>query len=97
MFRLYASKHPIEPAIDFEKLAGMTEGYSGADIKGVVDKAVQIAIREYLEKAGMNGAEAKLRWEHLIEALRYVRPTQGKQVDMIRATTQGQQQRFGVN
>jgi len=96
MFRMYVSRHPHSDQIDYDRLATLTEGYSGADIKGVVDKATQIAIREHIEGSDANGNEAKLRPDHILEALKSVRPSIGRQLDMMR-TTQSQQQRLGVN
>jgi transitional endoplasmic reticulum ATPase len=95
MLRLYLSKHPSDSGFDFAKFAELTEGYSGADLKGVVDRAVQLAIREHLVTKEINGKEAKVTPEHLLEALKVVKPTQGKQIELMR-TTQSQQQRFGV-
>jgi transitional endoplasmic reticulum ATPase len=95
MLSLYLSKHPSDKGFDFDKFADLTEGYSGADLKGLVDRAVQLAIREHLMAKGINGKEAKVTPEHLLEALKVVKPTQGKQIELMR-TTQSQQQRFGV-
>jgi len=38
--------------IDFEELANLSEGYSGADIAAVCREAKLLAIREKIEKSG---------------------------------------------
>jgi len=56
---------------------------------------VQLAIREYVELKEKDGAEPKLRVEHLLEALKTVKPSQGKSIELVRSTQT--QQRFGVS
>ncbi|MCI4333024.1 MAG: AAA family ATPase, partial [Thermoplasmata archaeon] len=48
IFRIHLKGVPSEGAVDFGKLAGMTDGFSGADIASVVDDAKLIALREQL-------------------------------------------------
>ncbi|MEM0271222.1 MAG: CDC48 family AAA ATPase [Thermoprotei archaeon] len=95
ILKLYVNKHTHDDDIDYLKLAQLTDGYSGADLKGVVDRAVQLAIREYVELKEKNGAEPKLRAEHLFEALKTVKPSQGKSIELMRSAQP--QQRFGVS
>ncbi|PSN91346.1 AAA family ATPase [Candidatus Marsarchaeota G2 archaeon OSP_D] len=95
IIKLYVNKHPHDENIDYLRLSQLTEGYSGADLKGVVDRAVQLAIREYIELKEKDGAEPKLRAEHLLEALKTVKPSQGKSIELVRSTQT--QQRFGVS
>jgi len=95
IIKLYVNKHPHDENIDYLRLSQLTEGYSGADLKGVVDRAVQLAIREYVELKEKDGAEPKLRVEHLLEALKTVKPSQGKSIELVRSTQT--QQRFGVS
>jgi transitional endoplasmic reticulum ATPase len=95
ILKLYVNKHPHDENIDYLRLAQLTEGYSGADLKGVVDRAVQLAIREYVDLKEKDGAEPKVRAEHLLEALKTVKPSQGKSIELVRSTQP--QQRFGVS
>ncbi|MCI4325735.1 MAG: AAA family ATPase [Thermoplasmata archaeon] len=48
IFRIHLKGVPVEGSVDYGKLAGMTDGFSGADIASVVDDAKLIALREQL-------------------------------------------------
>ncbi|HEX8668628.1 MAG TPA: AAA family ATPase [Allosphingosinicella sp.] len=62
---------PVEPGLDLDGVAGMTSGYSGADLENLVNTAVDLAIEESLS----SGTEHPVARRHLIEAAREVRPT----------------------
>lgn len=57
--------------VDAEHLARITPLFSGADLRGLVDQAVELVIDEVLEW----GDELPLRTQHLVAALRGIRPT----------------------
>lgn len=42
----------LDPSVDLDKLAEMLEGYSGSDIRDVVQDAYAIVVREVFEKGG---------------------------------------------
>jgi SpoVK/Ycf46/Vps4 family AAA+-type ATPase len=71
IFRIHLTGRPQDKGIDAEALAKVTSGFSGADIQHVVETACDIAIEETLE----NGKEAPLRREHLLAALKEIKPT----------------------
>ena len=48
IFRIHLKGVPTEGVVDFGDLSRRSEGYSGADIAGVVDEAKLIALREQL-------------------------------------------------
>jgi SpoVK/Ycf46/Vps4 family AAA+-type ATPase len=58
-------ERPVEGGIDIAELARKTGGFSGADLRNLVETAVDEAIEESI--AG--GAEHPLRMEHLRRAL----------------------------
>ncbi len=60
--------------IDFEELANLSEGYSGADIAAVCREAKLLAIREKIEKSG----EGLVAMDHLKKALHKVNPSLDK-------------------
>lgn len=49
IFKLIMRNRPIE-RLDYDKLASLTEGFSGADLKGVCEIATDIPLTESLEK-----------------------------------------------
>lgn len=62
---------PSESALDFEKLAKATSGFSGADLMNLVETAVDEAIDESILKE----SEVPVSKKHLEQALSDVKPT----------------------
>lgn len=56
--------------LDLERLAKMTEYYTPAEIKGIVNKAILLAIR----RAKTTGEKPVLTMEDLIESMKYIKP-----------------------
>jgi len=56
IFRANLRKSPVEPAVDIEQLASATEGFSGADITEICQRAAKNAIRESVN-AGIERAK----------------------------------------
>ena len=48
LFQLYLSKAPLDSDVDFNALASMTQGYTGADIANICNKAKVEALEEHL-------------------------------------------------
>jgi len=61
---------PVGP-IDFEVLAKKTDGYSGADLKAVIDVAVEAKLREAMR----SGSVQPLTASDLIDAIKRHKPT----------------------
>ena len=68
IFRVHTRRVPLADDVDLDRLAELTEGYSGADIEAVVREAVMIKLREKLEPG-----EVEMR--HFLEALKRVPPS----------------------
>lgn len=51
IFKIHLDKIPTD-TIDYHRLASLTENYSGADIKGIIDKVAEAVIEEILESGG---------------------------------------------
>lgn len=66
---LLAAK-PCE-ALDFEALAKKTDGFSGADLKAVVDAAIEDKLRE----AFRSGQPAPIKQKDLLKAVKRVKPS----------------------
>lgn len=64
IFALYLDELPIE-TLDYEALAAASEGFSGADIKGVVDRVSEATIEAILE----SGEEVKITQGALMETV----------------------------
>jgi len=70
ILRLQLKGRPVED-MDFEALAKKTDGFSGADLKAVVD----LAVEEKLRAAMKSGSIHPLRTADLTDALKRHRPT----------------------
>ncbi|MCI0527409.1 MAG: AAA family ATPase, partial [Nitrospira sp.] len=51
IFEVHLRNKPLEPGISFSELAARTEGFSGADIASVCNKAALRAVRRAIEAA----------------------------------------------
>ncbi len=84
-------KHkPIGADLDLERVAEMTDGFSGADITSVVNTAVSLVLQEYVasfpkpEDAKKHAAEAAVTMKHFEDAIRKVKTSrEGKPVEKI--------------
>ncbi len=70
IFRLLLKGKPVAE-IDFDALAKKTDGYSGADLKAVVD----VAVEEKLREAMRSGSVQPLTGRDLLEAVKRQKPT----------------------
>ncbi len=68
IFKIHTQNTPLAEDVDLENLAGITEGYVGADIEAVCREAVMFALRENFD------VEA-IEMRHFREALKKVKPT----------------------
>ncbi len=68
IFKIHTKKMPLANDVDLEKLAEMTEGYSGADIEAVCREAALTALRENLK-----AKEVKMK--HFEEVLKKIKPS----------------------
>ncbi|MBS3069690.1 AAA family ATPase [Candidatus Micrarchaeota archaeon] len=71
IFKVHISGVPHEAEIDFGKLGRITERYSGADIKNICTEATRMAAREAMAQKMV----VPLRTEHLLAALKAIRPS----------------------
>jgi transitional endoplasmic reticulum ATPase len=70
ILKIMLKRKPVE-GIDFEELAKRTEGFSGADLAGLVDVAVESVLREALHTE----KEVPLTNKDLLKALKMVKPS----------------------
>jgi transitional endoplasmic reticulum ATPase len=71
ILRVMLKGKPTDPSIDFEHLAKKTDGFSGADLKAVVDQAIEAKLKEAM-KAGI---PKPLTTKDLVSAAGGVRPS----------------------
>jgi transitional endoplasmic reticulum ATPase len=68
ILRIHTRRVPLAPDVDLEKLADMTNGYTGADLEALVREAVMLALREKLEAR-------EVSMKYFLEALKIVKPS----------------------
>ncbi|MEM4907117.1 MAG: CDC48 family AAA ATPase, partial [Sulfolobales archaeon] len=73
ILKVHTRNVPLAEDVDIEKLAELTEGYSGADIEALVREAALIALRQ-----DMNASLVSLK--HFMEAFQIVQPSLTKQM-----------------
>ena len=72
----------ISADLDLDRVAEMTEGFSGADITSVVNTAVSLVLQEYLatypkpEDAKQHSSEAIVTMKHFGDAIRKVKSSE---------------------
>ncbi|AWR96927.1 AAA family ATPase [Acidianus sulfidivorans JP7] len=71
IFANLISKHPHEENIDYDYLAKSTEFYTPADIKGVINRAVLLAIRRGI---ALN-QKPKVTQDDIISSINFIKPT----------------------
>ena len=70
---------PIGQDVDLEKIANITEGFSGADIAAIANTAISLVLHNYLQKyptpedALKHSSEALVSMHHFEEATKKVR------------------------
>ncbi|MFH1789010.1 MAG: AAA family ATPase [Candidatus Altiarchaeota archaeon] len=65
LFKMHTKDKPVSPDVDFGRLAGLTEGYSSADIKALCDEAVERPWSEAVE----GGEERKADLNDFLEVI----------------------------
>ena len=68
ILKIHTRKVPLASDVDLERLAEMTEGYSGADLEALVREAVMIALRESLKPRPIS-------MKHFEKAMESVKPS----------------------
>jgi transitional endoplasmic reticulum ATPase len=78
ILKVHTRKVPLGKDVDLEKLAELTEGYTGADLEALVREAVILAMRDAYEKGKMEELK-EVPWKYFEEALKKVKPSVDKE------------------
>ena len=68
ILKVHVRKVPLAEDVDLEKLADMTEGYSGADLEALVREAVMLALREKFEPRPIS-------MKYFLQAVKSIKPS----------------------
>ncbi|TLX77412.1 MAG: CDC48 family AAA ATPase [Thaumarchaeota archaeon] len=74
IFKIHTKKKPLAEDVNLTKLVEMTEGFSGADIEGLCNRAAMTAIKRYVNSKEKSIKSIKIAQEDLINAIKKIRP-----------------------
>ena len=83
IFKIHTRKKPLAEGIDFAKLVQLTNGFSGAEIEGLCNRAAMSSIRRYVDKKEKNVKSIKITQEDLENAIQKMRPLAVKPRPMV--------------
>ena len=73
ILKIHTRRVPLASDVDLEKLADMTNGFTGADLEALVREAVMLALREKLEAR-------EVSMKYFLEALKVIKPSLSEDV-----------------
>jgi transitional endoplasmic reticulum ATPase len=91
ILEIYAIDKPIGADVDLEKIADITDGFSGADVTAIVNTAVSLVLHEYLakyptpEEAAKHASEAHVMMRHFEEGVKKIRTQRERKPEETRA------------
>ena len=74
IFGIHTKKKPLASNIDFARLVDLTDGFSGAEIEGVCNRAAMSAIRRYVDNGEKSVKSIKITQEDFENAIKKLRP-----------------------
>ncbi|MGH9954972.1 MAG: hypothetical protein ACRD39_04845 [Nitrososphaeraceae archaeon] len=79
IIQIHSEDKPVGSDVDLQKIADMTNGFSGADTSAVANTAVSLVLHECLakyptpEEAAKHASEAHMMLRHFEEAVRKIK------------------------
>jgi transitional endoplasmic reticulum ATPase len=74
IFKIHTKKKPLAEDMNLTKLAELTEGFSGAEIEGICNRAAMTAIKRYVNSKEKSVKSIKITQEDLVNAIKKIRP-----------------------
>ena len=74
IFEIHTKKKPLEGNVDIKKLVEITDGFSGAEIASITNRAALVALKRYVSGKSQNIKEIKITQQDLIDAADKIRP-----------------------
>ena len=74
IFEIHTKKKPLENNVDIKKLVEITDGFSGAEIAAITNRAALVALKRYVAGKSQNIKEIKITQQDLIDAVDKIRP-----------------------
>jgi len=74
IFKIHTRKKPLASDVDISKLVDLTNGFSGADIAAVANRAAIAALKRYVDGKSENVKNIKITQQDLVDAIEKVKP-----------------------
>ena len=74
IFKIHTKNKPLATDVDLRKLVELTEGFSGAEISAITNRAAITALKRYVAGKSKNVKEIKISHQDLVAAIEKVRP-----------------------
>ncbi len=78
IFEIHTKKKPLAADLDFKKLVEQTDGYSGAEIESICNRAAMSAVRQYVAKKGKDVKTIKITQDDFQKAFEKVKSSHEK-------------------
>ena len=83
IFKIHTKKKPLANDVNIEKLVELTDGFSGAEIAAVANRAAIKSLKRYVNDKSQDIKDIRITQEDLIEAINKVKPQKTKESLMI--------------
>ena len=83
IFKIHTRKKPLVSDVDFTKLVEQTDGFSGADIAGICNRAAMTAIKRFVNNKEKSVKSIKITQEDLMNAINKIRPEKAHQIHAV--------------
>ncbi|MGI9566384.1 MAG: CDC48 family AAA ATPase [Nitrosopumilus sp.] len=74
IFEIHTKKKPLASDVNISDLVELTDGFSGAEIAAVANRAAIIALKRYVSAKSQNIKDIKITQQDLIDSLNKVKP-----------------------
>ena len=74
IFKIHTKKKPLAKDVDLEKIVGLTNGFSGAEIAAIANRAGITALKRYVNGKSSSVKEIEITQNDLIDAIEKVKP-----------------------
>ena len=74
IFEIHTKKKPLANDVDIQKLVELTEGFSGAEVAAVTNRAAIVALKRYVNNNAQNIKEIKITHQDLVDSIDKVKP-----------------------
>ena len=74
IFKIHTKKKPLASDVNITKLVDLTDGFSGAEIAAVANRAAITALKRYVDGKSKNVKDIKISQEDLVDSIYKVKP-----------------------